>query len=251
MNTNIIVAVLIVIVIILGAFFFLSPEEAEAPENGMVGEANSSDENVERQAVQGDCLPGEQDCTDSIVDAPTSENGGGEAPVSVGQSCSGDVSAAQESAKNKGCTSEEAELTCPYDATFSTSAPNGCEISFLENLGWERVLPEESSQSSLETVFYTNNGYSRSSVSINVGDGVMFVNESNRNTWPASNIHPTHTIYPGSAKSKCGTAEETDIFDACGGIVPGDSWSFIFTEVGEWEYHDHLNPSFTGTIVVQ
>ena len=61
------------------------------------------------------------------------------------------------------------------------------------------------------------------------GQTVTFVNESDAPMWPASNIHPTHEILPG--------------FDAKSPIEPGESWTFVFEEVGFWRYHNHLSPS--------
>ncbi|MEM7221640.1 MAG: hypothetical protein AAF495_01590 [Pseudomonadota bacterium] len=71
---------------------------------------------------------------------------------------------------------------------------------------------------------------------VNVGDHVMFINESQDYVWPASNIHPTHEIYPG--------------FDPELGLEPGQSWSFEFLNPGEWRYHNHLKAHEGGTIVV-
>jgi len=101
------------------------------------------------------------------------------------------------------------------------------------------------------TVTYTDDGFNPRTLTISAGGTVTFVNESSRDMWPASAIHPTHTIYPGSDIRKCGTAEESTIFDACGAVAPGGSWSFTFTEVGEWRYHDHRRSNNTGTIIVQ
>ena len=73
---------------------------------------------------------------------------------------------------------------------------------------------------------------------INVGrdDKVTWQNESSRNIWPASAFHPTHEIYPE--------------FDAKRGIKPGESYSFVFDRFGSWRYHDHLNASKTGQVIV-
>ena len=101
------------------------------------------------------------------------------------------------------------------------------------------------------TVTYTDSGFSPQTATINVGDTVTFVNGSSSVMWPASAIHPTHTIYPGSSRSKCGTAQEARIFDACRSVAPGDSWSFAFEEAGEWGYHNHLRANHKGTIIVQ
>ena len=101
------------------------------------------------------------------------------------------------------------------------------------------------------TVTYTDSGYLPREVTISVGGTVTFKNESSRGMWTATAIHPTHTIYPGSGILKCGTPEEPRIFDACEGIAQGESWSFTLQEQGSWGYHDHLNISSTGKIIVQ
>lgn len=85
------------------------------------------------------------------------------------------------------------------------------------------------------TVTYTTSF--TSPVTINVGDSVKFVNSSDRDIQPASNNHPSHDIYPG--------------FESPSDIPPGGSWSFTFTKLGTWGYHDHNSSAKTGTIIVQ
>lgn len=105
---------------------------------------------------------------------------------------------------------------------------------------------------------YTNmvrinaNGFAPETLTIRQGESVVFVNTDSEGAhWPASNNHPTHTNYPDSGIEKCGTDEASDIFDACHGLEQGETYHFAFNEVGTWEYHDHLNPFLTGTIVVE
>ena len=86
-------------------------------------------------------------------------------------------------------------------------------------------------------VIYTANGFSPKSLIVKAGDTVVFKNNSGRDFWPASAPHPIHTNYPE--------------FDAKRAITSGASYSFTFTRVGSWKYHDHLNPSINGTIAVQ
>lgn len=100
------------------------------------------------------------------------------------------------------------------------------------------------------TVEITSSGFSPNSLTINAGDTVVFVNQDSRSGWPASVIHPTHTVYPNSNINKCGTNEEIDIFDSCRGLEEGESYSFTFNEVGTWGYHNHLISSKKGTIIV-
>ena len=91
----------------------------------------------------------------------------------------------------------------------------------------------------------TSAGFSPKELRINAGDTVTFVNKDATEHWPASALHPTHTVYPetgGCIGSK---------FDACKGLKQGESWSFVFTQKGSWNYHDHLDPTLFGKIIVQ
>lgn len=94
-------------------------------------------------------------------------------------------------------------------------------------------------------VVYTDSGYAPVAVEIKVGDTVAFQNKSSQAMWTASAMHPTHAVYPVTGGC-IGSA-----FDACKGVQPGDSWSFKFDVAGSWEYHDHLNPKYFGTVVVK
>lgn len=95
------------------------------------------------------------------------------------------------------------------------------------------------------TVEITYSGFSPNTLTINAGDTITFVNKDTNPHWPASAIHPTHTAYPesgGCIGSK---------FDACKALSQGETFIFKFNQKGSWKYHDHLNPSLTGTITVQ
>lgn len=100
-------------------------------------------------------------------------------------------------------------------------------------------------------VVYSDGGFSPQTVNIKTGETVVFRNESSGDFRPASAMHPTHKVYPGSDIAKCGTAEAGNIFDACRGIAPGGEWAFTFSKAGTWKYHDHLSSSRFGTIVVE
>lgn len=101
------------------------------------------------------------------------------------------------------------------------------------------------------TITYTESGFSPAPLSVAQGTTVTFVNESGRDVWPASAIHPTHTVYDGTSLSEHCPDLSGIAFDVCGGIAPGGSWSFTFTKAGEWTYHDHLNPRNFGKVIVQ
>lgn len=93
--------------------------------------------------------------------------------------------------------------------------------------------------------------YDPTDITINSGEKVIFENEGSSEHWPASNIHPTHRLYPGTDIAKCGTDQEQTMFDACSGIKPGGEYEFTFTKEGEWRYHDHLFPEIKGIITVK
>ena len=97
----------------------------------------------------------------------------------------------------------------------------------------------------------SSSGFSPSTLNKNVGETVTFTNvDGSTSLWPATDIHPTHKIYPGSDIDKCGTAEENLIFDSCGPVASGESYSFTFDDAGTWKYHDHRRASRIGTIIV-
>jgi len=101
------------------------------------------------------------------------------------------------------------------------------------------------------TVRITAGGFEPGTLTVRRGDTVIFRNNTSSPVWPASAVHPVHMAYPGSGIEKCGTTEAGNIFDACGGLEQSDTFSFQFGENGTWRYHNHLNPSMTGTIVVE
>lgn len=132
------------------------------------------------------------------------------------------------------------------EATSQVPADNSGAAETVVN---DQGAPSEEPVGSA-TVVYTGSGFSPSTITVKVGTRVTFQNQSSGSVWPASAIHPTHTVYPGSSISLCGTASAASIFDACGAVAPGGSWSFTFNEVGTWRYHNHLQAAQTGTIVV-
>lgn len=101
-----------------------------------------------------------------------------------------------------------------------------------------------------QTIEITTDWFSPNSLTVNVWDTVSFINKDTVPRWPASGMHPTHTNYPGSSIEKCWTPEQVNIFDACKWLAQNEIFSFVFKEKWEWKYHDHLDPSKYGTIIV-
>ena len=80
-------------------------------------------------------------------------------------------------------------------------------------------------------------GFEPAEVIVKKGQTISWENNSVDWRWPASNLHPTHFIYPE--------------FDPLEPIAPGKSWAFTFEKVGEWRFHDHLKAYMVGTIIVE
>ncbi len=93
-------------------------------------------------------------------------------------------------------------------------------------------LPIEAS-----VVTYSATGFNPSSMTVKAGTTVTFKNETTGSMWVASDPHPAHTTYSD--------------FDAKKGYAPGESYSYTFTKVGSWSYHDHLHSQFKGMIIVE
>ena len=93
-------------------------------------------------------------------------------------------------------------------------------------------------------------GFVPKDLEIKKGDKVTWVNKLVTESRPAGDFHPTHTNYPGSSIIMCGTAEEKNTFDSCKGLKKEETYSFVFNEVGAWGYHNHLQPSKDGKIIV-
>ena len=92
------------------------------------------------------------------------------------------------------------------------------------------------------TISISDKGFSPHFISIPLGTAVVWINKDNNLHWPASDLHPTHTRYPGSGIEKCGTSEEKGILDACNGLKKNEGYRFKFDKIGNWTLHDHLNP---------
>ncbi|MAG47110.1 hypothetical protein CL617_00770 [archaeon] len=92
---------------------------------------------------------------------------------------------------------------------------------------------------------FSDGKYKPSTLTIKKGETVIFLNNDISSTWPASNIHPTHGQYP--EEGGCIGSN----FDACKPLKTGENYSFTFTEVGSWKFHDHVKPSAKGSIIVE
>lgn len=97
-------------------------------------------------------------------------------------------------------------------------------------------------------VTYNKDGFSPKEINISKGQTVRFVNESQGNMWVGSAMHPDHMVYSGtSLKDHCPDTSGT-AFDQC---ESGDMYEFTFTKTGQLGYHNHMNPSDFGKVIVK
>ena len=85
-------------------------------------------------------------------------------------------------------------------------------------------------------VTLTEEGYEPQNLTIPKGTVVIFTTTRDSHHWPASDLHPSHSIYPE--------------FDPLEPIPPEESWQFTFDRTGNWDFHDHLRSYYRGTINV-
>ena len=135
-----------------------------------------------------------------------------------------------------------AVFSLKQDSIVSSYTPPKEELPGKGAIGNEKT-DQDSYSTSIE---YTDNGFVPRDITIAQGTRVRFVNHSREVVWPASGVHPTHTLYPEKESNDClGSA-----FDACQGISPGSFYDFTFYYVGRWSYHDHLHAYNAGSITV-
>lgn len=86
------------------------------------------------------------------------------------------------------------------------------------------------------TIAFTGTGFTPATTTIRAGDTVQIINKSKQPLDFDSDPHPAHTDEP-----------ELN----AGPVAPGKSTAITVTEKGRWGFHDHLNPSIHGTLIVK
>lgn len=89
----------------------------------------------------------------------------------------------------------------------------------------------------METVRYTNAGFQPAKLTVPSGTMVEFLNQSDKEMWVASNVHPGHELLP--------------TFDQFNSVGKGKNYMYVFDTKGIWPYHDHINPAVEGIITVE
>lgn len=85
------------------------------------------------------------------------------------------------------------------------------------------------------TIVYTNDGFKPSTTTIKKGSAITVVNNSSVNVIFSSADHPTHEEQPELNMEM---------------LRPNESGTITPIKVGTWGYHDHIDESKTGSIIV-
>lgn len=118
-----------------------------------------------------------------------------------------------------------------------TETPQSAQApSTTQSASPSSTASEGAMMKSENVVKITSSGFSPQSVTVKVGESVTWENTDSENHTVNSAPHPTHTAYP---------------LLNLGVIKPGEKKSLTFPDAGTYKYHDHLNPSLTGSVTVQ
>lgn len=99
-----------------------------------------------------------------------------------------------------------------------------------------RIETESKGSVQQVTVGLSAAGFAPQTIRIKPGIKVVWVNKSGSTATVNSASHPTHFIYP---------ALNLNSFE------DGQSLELVFDKPGTYNYHDHLNPSRTGTVIAE
>lgn len=100
----------------------------------------------------------------------------------------------------------------------------------------QNAQPTQAMQITGSEVTVTSSGFEPKSVTVKAGTRVVWTNKSGGAVTVNSAVHPTHLLWP---------------FLNLGKFDDGSSVSVVFEKTGTYKYHNHLDASQTGTVVVQ
>ncbi len=117
-------------------------------------------------------------------------------------------------------------------------------------VGVDVGVGDASAPAAQASVVYSASGFSPATLTVAPGTRVTWTNNGGGRMWVGADEHPTHTQYDGTGRAEhcaAGYAGPAP-FDQCAAT---DTYSFVFTKPGTFEYHNHSNAAHTGRIVVQ
>ena len=116
----------------------------------------------------------------------------------------------------KGYSAKNQSYNQPTDVPANTTKPNAEE--------------EEA------TIKLTKSGFDPQTATVKVGSKVIWINGSGEDATVNSANHPTHQLYP---------------LLNLGEFADGESLSLVFNTAGTYRYHNHLDSSVFGSIIVE
>lgn len=120
------------------------------------------------------------------------------------------------------------------NSTEEVGESSGSEEKVAENE--PAALSSPGVASAAARIFVTEQGFEAAEVRVKAGGIVTFTNSGENDHEIASTPHPTHTDYPALN---------------LGVIKPFASKTLLFPQAGTYKFHDHLNPQFSGTVIVE
>lgn len=114
----------------------------------------------------------------------------------------------------------QTSIQTPPSTTSTTQQPNSTNEATIEQ----------------NVVTLTRNGFSPSTLTVKAGTKVTWINKSGSQAAVNSNPHPIHTSYSPLN---------------LGSFSDGSTLILTFDKAGTYGYHNHLNPSQSGTIIIQ
>jgi plastocyanin len=123
------------------------------------------------------------------------------------------------------------------DSDDQNGAING-ENSSLDSNGQTDVPSNEGDEENEETttIIYSETGFSPSTLTVDAGTTVTIINNSPSGLDFASGPHPVHTDNP----------------ELNTGFIPsGESATVTLNTTGSWGFHNHIDETKTGRIVVE
>ncbi|TSC61142.1 MAG: Uncharacterized protein Athens041674_867 [Parcubacteria group bacterium Athens0416_74] len=131
-----------------------------------------------------------------------------------------------------------------YARSAAPVAPPAAAVEESPTIGQVSVDTTDDTYDVLVT--FDGDAFSPKELTVQKGTRVRFLNASDESVWPASAVHPTHSIYPEKDAQNCLGSS----FDACRDLKKDEFFDFTFNYVGEWRYHDHVKAFKTGMVTV-
>lgn len=117
-----------------------------------------------------------------------------------------------------------------------SSIPSNTATTPTPNSSSDQTTSEEAPDAvAAETITYTDDGFSPTTITVKVGDTIRVVNQSSEPLELSSDDHPTHREDPELNMPT---------------IQAGDDGMLKVTKAGDWGYHNHLNSKHEGKLTV-